>query len=149
MADHTSWITAHDGKWGHIARHHGTCSDDRALSDPAALKHERSLAHPGPILYHREVDRRRPVGAHGLTEIVGSAVLLKEHAVWTDNYAIPESGPVDSASRADTRSVSHIQMATVGKKGARSDVDLLAGARDESPTQEGAEAGGELTSWKA
>jgi len=141
IAYHTGRIAAHDGEWSNISRHHGACSDDRASSDPAALKHERSLAHPGPILYHREVDRGRPVGAHGLAEIVGSAILLEEHAVRTDDHAVPESGSVDSASWADTRSVSHMQMATVGQKGPRSDVDLLAGARDKTPAQEGAQTG--------
>jgi hypothetical protein len=83
MAYHLSRIATHDGEWSNISRYHYACSNDRASPDPAALKHARSLAHLGPILYHREVDRGKPVSYHGLTEIVGRAVLLKEHAVWT------------------------------------------------------------------
>ncbi len=108
MAYHTSRIAAHNGEWGYIARNDGACSDDRAPSDPAALKYERPLAHPGPIFHHGKLDRRRPVMTHRFTEIVGAAVLLEEHAVRADDDAIPESGSVDSASWADTGSISHI-----------------------------------------
>lgn len=108
MAYHLSRVAAYNGKWGYITRNDGTCSDDRATSDPAALKHERPLAHPGPIFHHGKFDWRRPVITHRFVEIVGTAILLKEHAVRTNDDAIPESGSVDSASWADTRSISHV-----------------------------------------
>ena len=149
IANDTSRIATHDGKWGHIARHHRARSDDCTSSDPATLKDERALAHPGPVFYHWNVDGRRLVSTHGLTEIVGGAVLLEEHAVRSDNDAIPKPSPVDSASRADARSGGHVQITPVGQKGARPDMDPLSGARYEPPTKEGAQAGRKLASWEA
>jgi hypothetical protein len=108
MAYHPSWIATHDREWGNVTCHHCTCSDYCASSDPAALKHERPLAHPGPILHHRKIDWRCLVSAHRFTEVVGSAVLLEERAVRTNDNAIPESGSVYSAAWADARSVSHV-----------------------------------------
>jgi hypothetical protein len=141
IANDTSRIPTHDGKWGYIACHHRTCSDDCTSSDPATLKHERALAHPGPVFYHWNVDGRRLVSTHWLTEIVGGAVLLEEHAVRTDHDAIPEPSPVDSAPWADARSVGHVQITPVGQKGARPDMDPLSGTRYEPPTKESAQAG--------
>lgn len=108
MAYHTSRIAAHNGEWSYIARNDGACSDDCAPSDPPALKHQHSLAHPGPIFHHGKIDRRRPVITHRFAEIVGAAVLLEEHAVRTDDDAIPEPGSVYSASWTNARSVSHV-----------------------------------------
>jgi hypothetical protein len=108
MAYHPSRIATHDRKWSDIAGHHRACSDYCAFSDPSALKHEHSLAHPGPIFHHREIDRRCPVIPHRFIEIVGAAVLLKEHAMRTDDDAMPESGSVYSASWANTRPIGHV-----------------------------------------
>lgn len=108
MTYNTSRIAAHNGEGSYIARNHGACSDDCAPSDPPALKHQHSLAHPGPIFHHRKIDRRRSVIPHRFIEIVGAAVLLKEHAMRTDDDAIPESGSVYSASWANTRPISHV-----------------------------------------
>jgi hypothetical protein len=67
MAYHASRIATHNGEWGNIARYHSTGPNDCASSDPPALKHERSLAHPGSIFYHREVDWCLAMGTHGLS----------------------------------------------------------------------------------
>lgn len=108
MTYHPSWIATHDRKWSNIPRYHSTCSDYCASTDPATLKHEDSLAHPGPIFHYGKFDRRRLVITHRFTEIVGTAVLLEEHAVRTNDDSIPEPGTVYSASWADTRSISHV-----------------------------------------
>jgi hypothetical protein len=102
MAYHTSRIATHYGKWGDVTCYHCTCSDDRASSDPAALKHKHALANPSPILHYRKVDRCCVMVAHGYIEVVGGTILLKEHAVRTDYYAIADSSAVDPASRANT-----------------------------------------------
>jgi hypothetical protein len=108
MAYYMSRVATHNGKRGYIACNDGACADDSATSDPAALKHEGSLAHPCPIFHNGEFDWRRRVIAHRLIEIVGPAVLLKEHAVRTNDDAIPEPGSVDSTSWTDTRSIGHV-----------------------------------------
>ncbi len=101
MAYYPSRIATHDGEGSNISRYHCACANDCASSDPTTLKHERSLAHPGSILHHGKVDRSGAVGPYRLTEIVGSAVLLKKHAVRAYDDPIPESGPINSASWAD------------------------------------------------
>jgi len=108
MTYHPSWIATHDREWSNIARYHSTCSDYSASTDPATLKHKDSLAHPGPIVNDRDVNGCCLVVAYRFIEIVGSTVLLKEHAVRTNHDAFTESGSVDPASWTDTRAISHM-----------------------------------------